>query len=217
MTAAAWFRGDPVLPRLVVEVEIEAEVKPTEDPEKVVRSVRQIFPDADVHQEGRMVLGRTASLDTLVRKAREERVMDAARGALWRGRLDEDSTRFEVNKQAAYVGRINFNEVTHPLGDLVVTVRTDDLNALLDELAPPTRAELNVDKTSEFRARVHREEHTLAKMGKAIETGFEDEPGPVDEDPWAHEQEPDREPGDDPQEEEKGEEGEEGDETEGGR
>ena len=191
MTPAAWFREDQPLTRFVVEVEIEAEVNPTEDPAKVVQSVRQIFPDADVEIEGRMVLARTASIDTLLRKTREERVSDAARGALWRGRLDEGSTRFEVNKQAAYVGRINFNEVTHPLGDLVVTVRTEDLDSLLDKIAPPTRAELNVDKTSEFRARVHKEEGELARMGRAVETGFDDEPGPPDVDPWSEDEEGD--------------------------
>jgi uncharacterized protein len=175
----------------VLEVEIQADVHTTEDPDKVVQSVRQIFPDAEVEFTDGEVRARSGSLDTLLRKAREERVLDAARGTLWRGRLDEGSTRFEVNKQAAYVGRLNFNEVTHPLGDLVVTVQTDDLNALLDKIAPPTRAELNVDKTSEFRARLHQEEDELARMGTSVETGFDDEPEQPDLDPWTQDDEDD--------------------------
>lgn len=168
----------------MVEVTIQTPLHTTEDPEKVVQAVRQIFPEAEVHIENGHIIATSTSLDTLIRKAREERVLDAARGALWRGRQDDNTTRFEVNKQAAYVGRINFNEVTHPLGDLQVTVKTSNLDALLDKIAPPTRAEVHADRTAEFRARVSQEEDMLTRMGSAVETGFEDEPEPQDVDPW---------------------------------
>ncbi len=179
--------------RIVAKVQIIAPVHPTEDAEKVTQAVRQIFPDAEVHDEGDQVRATTRSLDTLIRKASEERVLDAARGTLWRGRKGAHRTVFEVNKQAAFVGRVNFNEVTHPLGDLQVAVEIDDLDALLDKIAPPTRAELHADKSAEFRANVHKEETQLARMGSAVETGFEDEPGPVDVDPWEGEDEGDGE------------------------
>ncbi len=169
----------------MVRVHIEAAVNATEDPAKVVQAVRQMFPDAEVEVQGGRVIADTDSLETLLRKAREERVRDAARGTLWRGRQDDHTTRFQVNKQAAYVGRVNFNEVAHPLGDLEVTVETDDLDALLSKIAPPTRAELHADRTTEFRAAIHKEEGELARMGSAVETGFEDEPGPADLDPWS--------------------------------
>lgn len=170
--------------RIVAKIQVVAPVHPTEDAEKVIQAVRQIFPDAEVHDEGDQVRAMTTSLDTLIRKASEERVLDAARGTLWRGRKGAHRTRFEVNKQAAFVGRVNFNEVTHPLGDLEVNLEVDDLDALLDKIAPPTRAELHADKSAEFRANVHKEETQLARMGSAVETGFEDEPGPADVDPW---------------------------------
>lgn len=173
----------------MVKVQIEAAVNPTENPAKVVQAVRQMFPDADVEVEDDRVHAKSDSLDTLLRKAREERVRDAARGTLWRGRKDEHTTVFQVNKQAAYVGRVNFNEVAHPLGDLEVTVETDDLDALLAKIAPPTRAELHADRTTEFRAAIHKEEGELARMGSAVETGFEDEPGPPDLDPWSEDEE----------------------------
>lgn len=183
--------------RIVANVAITAPVNPTEDPQKVVQAIRQIFPDAEIEQSDDQVHATTASLDTLLRKASEERVLDAARGALWRGRKKTNMTVFEVNKQAAYVGRVNFNEVSHPLGDLEVTVEIDDLDALLDKIAPPTRAELHADKSAEFRHDIHQEETRLARMGRSVETGFEDDPDPEDVDPW-EEDDGDNDPDDDP-------------------
>ncbi len=164
---------------MVYRVRIEAPIRPTEDPAKVETAVRRLFPDASPRREGAWVRAETESIDTLLKKAGEERVQDAARGTLWRGRLDERSTRFELNKQAAFMGRVNFNEVTHPLGDLVVTIETDSLEALLDRISPPTAAEIaHKDRaTVKKRAELKREEASLAAIGSGIDRGdlWEDE------------------------------------------
>jgi uncharacterized protein len=165
--------------RSAVAVTIEVPVKPTEDPGKVMEAVRQIFPEAELHHEEEAIVGHANTIATLLKKAGDERVLDAARGTLWRGRQGEKATRFQVNKQAALMGRLNFNEVTHPLGDIIVKIQTDDLNQLLDEIAPPTRAELaqleKMRATAQRRAEQHGEETHLARIGSAIDTGFEDE------------------------------------------
>lgn len=162
--------------RTDIEVTVEAPVRPTEDPEKVKQAVQQIFPDAEIHLDDGAITGHSRSIKMLLKKAGDERVFDAARGALWRGRQGNTATRFQVNKQAAYVGRLNFNEVTHPLGDITVKIQTDDLQALLDEIAPPTRAELaHAERTAARRAALHGEETHLARLGSRIDTGFEDE------------------------------------------
>lgn len=183
----------------MVRIHIETPVRPTEDPAMVERAVRAIFPDAQLDRTDSRITATAASLDTLLKKAGEERVMDAARGALWRGRLDDKSTRFEINKQAAAMGRVNFNEVTHPLGDLVVTVEVDDLNALLDRISPPTGAELRAAGrgSAAERAALHKEEAALEELGTAIDEWVEeewDEDAVVDDDEEDDEEEEDYDP-----------------------
>ena len=167
------------------DIRIEAPIKPTEDAAKVETAVRAIFPDAAVTMDEHWVRATSHDLDTLLKKTGEERVNDAARGALWRGRIDARSTRFEINKQAAFMGRINFNEITHPLGDLIVTVAVDDLEALLDRISPPTAAELahgRAPRPGAKRAALHREEAELQQLGTRID---EWEEAPIDEDAWS--------------------------------
>lgn len=175
----------------MAKVAIEARVNRTEDPAKVEEAVRQVFPDARVSHEKGRVVAESRSLAMLMRKATEERIRDAARGALWRGRIDEKTTRVELSKQAAFVGRLNFNEVPHPLGDLVVTIETDDsLEHLLDEVAPPTRQEIAAREgrtmTATRRSSLHREESELEAIGSAIDTGWheleEEEDDPLGDD-----------------------------------
>ena len=155
---------------MTLRVRIEVPVRPTEDVAKVEQAVRNVFPDAELRTEDGWVRATSAALDMLLHKAANERVGDAARGALWRGRLDETSTRFEINKQAAAVGRVNFNEVTHPLGDIVVTVEGEPLEGILDRFAPPTMAELR--STAAARAALHGEERAIEAMGGDIDQGF---------------------------------------------
>lgn len=175
----SWPDGASLIPGIQrarpVRVTIEAPIRPTEDPERVLQAVRQIFPDSAPKVEGSWVRGRASGIKMMLKKAGDERVMDAARGALWRGRLGETGTRFELNKQAAFMGRINFNEVSHPLGDLVVTIETDDLDALLDRISPPTAAEVaHREGHAKKRAALHKEEQALEAMGGDIDTGFDE-------------------------------------------
>ena len=48
---------------------------------------------------------------------------------------------FRLNKQVATVGKISFSEEDHPLGDLEVEVTANDIVAVIDRIAPRTKAE----------------------------------------------------------------------------
>jgi len=39
------------------------------------------------------------------------------------------------------VGKVSFSEEEHPLGDIFVEISVDDINALIDDIAPNTRLE----------------------------------------------------------------------------
>jgi len=48
------------------------------------------------------------------------------------------STSFSVNKQVAFVGKISYVEERLPLGSIEVSIDDDELDRLIDEVAPIT-------------------------------------------------------------------------------
>jgi predicted RNA binding protein with dsRBD fold (UPF0201 family) len=136
-----------VVPGLA-RVRVEAEVRPTEDVEKVKRAVLNVFrPDRVVVEDlgggYRVVVAEAFSLRSLSRlweRLRQERILDAARGYMLRG-IEGDVLVFKLNKQAAYVGRVSLVDMDAeaPMGPIVFTVEHPDPRAVVDWLAPPTR------------------------------------------------------------------------------
>ena len=132
----------------MARVRVEAEVRPTENVEKVKRAVLNIVNAdhvevVDLGGGYRMVVAEAYSLRGLARlheRLRQERILDAARGYMLRG-IEGGVLVFKLNKQAAYVGRISFIDLDAeaPMGPIVVTVEDTDPRAVVDWLAPPTR------------------------------------------------------------------------------
>lgn len=132
----------------MTRVRVEAEVRPTEDVERVKRAVLNVFrPDVvRVEELGggyRVLVAESYSLRGLVRlweKLRQERILDAARGYMLRG-VEDGVLVFKLNKQAAYVGRVSLVDLDAeaPMGPIVFTVEHPDPRAVVDWLAPPTR------------------------------------------------------------------------------
>lgn len=122
--------------KTVVRVRVEASVHPTESAAKVRTAILKVFPDALVSEETNSLVAETMSMETFQQLVRNQRIRDAAREVLIRGRRG-NVTKFRLSKQAAFVGRVNFAE-RPPLGDLSVTVEDDDLDALIDRVAEST-------------------------------------------------------------------------------
>ena len=131
--------------RLILEV--EAEVNPTEDPEKVMTAVRRMFGDMklEMTQEGdkSLLTGRAEGLDSLRSfhdLLRREMILDAARGVMFKG-LQGNTITFYLNKQVAYVGHVSFSqpEKESPLGPIRVRIECDNPRRLIDWLTPRTR------------------------------------------------------------------------------
>lgn len=120
-----------------MEVRLRARCHPTEDREKIVAAIKDIFPDARIEGDD-PVFAFTGSVDNFGALLKQFRIRDAARGVLRRG-LDGDSTKFSLNKQVAAVGKVSFSEEAHPLGDIEVEIVSDDIEALIDSIAPSTR------------------------------------------------------------------------------
>ena len=69
--------------------------------------------------------------------ARKQKILDTTRSVMIRGKRG-DRTRFFLNKQVAFVGKISFCEEKTILGTIKVLVIDDDIDALIDRVAPVT-------------------------------------------------------------------------------
>ena len=118
-------------------VTVSCPVFPSEDPEKVRRAVLNIFPDAVLDIAEDMISSDSAGLAHFGEQIRRQRILDTARSVLMKGRNGERS-RFNLNKQAAYAGKISFVEEKATLGTIRVTVEAEDMTLFIEALAPRT-------------------------------------------------------------------------------
>lgn len=120
-------------------VSVDADVYPTEDPEKVLMAVKAIFPaisfyvkwlDSSARVEG-SAEGYEA-LENLKRLLRERRIRAAARSIL-KSSIQGDVLVFYLNKQAAYAGKASFTEpfVESPLPPIRVRVKAPNLDEVI--------------------------------------------------------------------------------------
>jgi predicted RNA binding protein with dsRBD fold (UPF0201 family) len=122
-----------------VRVRVWAAVYPTEDPEKVVRAVRKIFPAVElrVSERGGMVFvegesQELAALSYLKENWRRRRVRSAVLRLL-RSSVEGRVLKARLSKQGAYVGVASvLDEDEKPaIGEINLEVETDDVERLI--------------------------------------------------------------------------------------
>ncbi|MCZ7401398.1 MAG: hypothetical protein O8C61_04180 [Candidatus Methanoperedens sp.] len=126
------------------KVAVFAHVNPTEVQEKVEQAILNFFPLSFELQDsaisGLCGEGDFESLRTLHLRLREERILDTARRLFLNG-IEGYSTRFRLNKQVAFIGKLNFPAGEESLGSIEVEISADtedDLLTIIDWLAPQT-------------------------------------------------------------------------------
>jgi len=125
-----------------LEIRISATVNPSEAEARVRRGMLRIFPDATLETRpdspgGRIVIeGVAPTLDRFAEIIAQSRIRDAARAVMVRGipRDDDTRCRFFINKQAAFVGRLNFVPETAVLGPITVELIGAGVMAKIDEM-----------------------------------------------------------------------------------
>ncbi len=129
-----------------IDVEIEVDVNPTEDLEKVKRAVENIFGSIEFEvkerKRGNLLIAQRKGGDGLAKfhnLLRRERIRDAARGVLFEGWSKKEIT-FCLNKQVAYAGHISFSKPVgeSPLGPIKIRIRCDEPRELIEWLTPKT-------------------------------------------------------------------------------
>jgi len=99
-------------------------------------AIRNLFPDARIEFQDDRLTGMTESLERLRQRIRDQRIRDTARRQLLAGRRG-DRMSVSLSKQAAFVGVVNF-AAGSPLGDILVEIESDDLSAVIDDVAEST-------------------------------------------------------------------------------
>jgi len=127
-----------------VTVRVSALVYPTEIEEKVRISINNVFPiELGLQDFGIPHLSGEGNIETL-RKLhillRQSQILDSARNIFLNG-IEGNTTQFSLNKQVAFVGKINFSAGKESLGSIdvdIIAENEDDILTIIDWLAPRT-------------------------------------------------------------------------------
>jgi len=111
-------------------MEAKATVNPTEDLEKVIEALSNIFDydDLVIAEDEVTVTGSTSSLFPFKEFLEKRQIRDTARRTLLKG-LDNTTKRInlKLSKQAAYAGKINLvDDDLSSLGEIEVIIETED-------------------------------------------------------------------------------------------
>ncbi|MBW9221925.1 hypothetical protein KKP97_02590 [Methanothermococcus sp. SCGC AD-155-C09] len=121
-------------------IKIKSKIKPTEDEKKVIKAIKNIFRDADISIfENNTLIGESKDIDRFKELLRSQAILDTGRMVLERGILG-NSTKFIINKQAAYSGLLNFDRDIH--GGIFVKIiceENENILSLIKEIAPKTK------------------------------------------------------------------------------
>ena len=118
-------------------IEITCPVYPSEDPEKVKTAILKVFPNATLEESDMGIKGTTDDLDRFSKQIRKQKILDTTRSVMLHGKRG-DRTRIFPNKQVAFVGKISFCEEKTILGTMKVVIIDEDIDGLIDRVAPVT-------------------------------------------------------------------------------
>ena len=89
----------------------------------------------DVQDDKIEAHGGTEAIENFRKLLREQRILDTARSVMFEGKIG-NKIQFNLNKQAAFMGKLSFPPEEEPLGSIHVQISGND--AVIDWLAPRT-------------------------------------------------------------------------------
>lgn len=118
-------------------VEISSKINLTEDPEKVKKSIHNIFPKGNIQQDSdKFFLRGNKELLNNFKKTLEKREIIAVARLIMDNSIKDNILTFYISKQTAFVNEINFSEGNSPLGDIQIKIDSSNLEEVLNWLAP---------------------------------------------------------------------------------
>lgn len=107
-----------------------------------MRAIENIFPGAQIRLAENELTANVEHLDHFAERLRDQRIRDTARDVMLRSAKSSprdngrSKIKFWLNKQAAFMDRVNFTDSPSVLGDIRVVIECDSPEHLIDMLAP---------------------------------------------------------------------------------
>jgi len=126
------------IPKIPCIIEAKCEVNPSEDVSKVQQAVSNVILDAEFNSQADTIKAASKNLESLSKiyqVIRNKKTQRAFRRQLRRN-LDEDSSWFYLNKQAAFVNVIALCEESDesPLGPIKVKIKSKNIDQIIEWL-----------------------------------------------------------------------------------
>lgn len=142
---------------LLFKAKVITKLHPTEDQEKVSTALLTILTgEVKTHPIGNETYLYIEStdpkdLDKFYELVRKQKILDTIRKTL-RNNIFGNSTVFFINKQVAFIGKINLceEEGESPLGPIRIELESDAIDQLIDWLTPYTKNGFEVTLVSKF-------------------------------------------------------------------
>lgn len=125
-------------PNISCRIEIFSLINPSEDPKKIETAILNIFPNAKIKTDNFSITSNSKDIHLL------EKIYDAINSnqsqKIYQRQLsknlENDSTWFYLNKQAAFIGTIALCEEAEesPLGPIKVTLTSSNIDKIIDWL-----------------------------------------------------------------------------------
>ena len=125
-------------PNISCEIEILSSINSSEDPKKIETAILNIFPDAKIKTDNFSIISNSKDLHLL------EKIYDIIHSnqsqKIYQRQLEKnlenDSTWFYLNKQAAFVGTVALCEEAEesPLGPIKVVLTSSNIDRIIDWL-----------------------------------------------------------------------------------
>ena len=123
-------------PNINCKIEMFCAVNPSEDPDKTQKSISNIFPYSTIKIENYSIFAESkdlASLEKIYEVVHTKQSQKTYRRNLQKN-LNNDSTWFYLNKQAAFVEKIAICEESEesPLGPIKVILTSSKIDEIID-------------------------------------------------------------------------------------
>lgn len=125
-------------PNISCKIEILSSINSSEDPKKIETAILNIFPDAKIKTDSFSIISNSKDLHLL------EKIYDVIHSnqsqKIYQQQLEKnlenDSTWFYLNKQAAFVGTVALCEEAEesPLGPIKVVLTSSNIDRIIDWL-----------------------------------------------------------------------------------
>jgi len=124
------------IPNINCKIEIVCPVNLSEDPDKVIQAISNIFPHSTIKNENFSIKAQSNELRSL-EKIYESVISTQSQKSYTRNlenNLDGNSTWFFLNKQAAFVDQVAICDESEesPLGPIKVILNSSNIDGIID-------------------------------------------------------------------------------------